>query len=221
MPSSCAAAVRTPPVRSSASIIRRRSTSPITSSRFTPSAGKHRAGLAGLSRRAAHLGRQIAEADRARAGERDRALDDVFELAHVAGKIVAIERAQGVGRETEHVLAHLAREALDEALDQERDVVAPLAQRRQLEADDVEAVVQVLAELAARDVGFDVAVGRGDHPHVDFRFLGRADRTHLAFLQHAKQLHLQAQRQLADFVEQDGAAVGFAEESRGGESRRR
>ena len=40
---------------------------------------------------------------------------------------------------------------VEEELDEQRDVLAALAQRRQLEARDVEAVVEVLAEALLRD----------------------------------------------------------------------
>ena len=42
--------------------------------------------------------------------------------------------------------------------------------------------------------------------------LGRADALDLAVLEHAQQLHLHAERQLADLVEEDRAAVGRLEE---------
>ena len=45
-------------------------------------------------------------------------------------------------------LVVLGVELLDEAGDEERDVLAPLAQRRHREGEDVEAVVEVLAERA-------------------------------------------------------------------------
>ena len=42
---------------------------------------------------------------------------------------------------------------------------------------------------------------------------GRAERPDLALLQHAQQLGLQRERQLADLVEEDGAAVGLDEQA--------
>ena len=54
-----------------------------------------------------------------------------------------------------------AAELLDEMAHQVRDVLAPLAQRRQLELDALEAVVEVLAEPSLGDQRLEVAVGRG------------------------------------------------------------
>ena len=54
-------------------------------------------------------------------------------------------------------------------------------------------------------------MGRGDHAHVDPAVLVFAHPAHGAGLQHAQQLGLQLQGQLADLVEEDGAAVGLEE----------
>ena len=75
--------------------------------------------------------------------------------------------------------ASSADEAVEEVLDEQRDVLAPIAQRRQRDRDDVEPVEQVLAELAVRDRLLQVAVGRGDDPDVDLDRLGAADAAEL------------------------------------------
>ena len=79
--------------------------------------------------------------------------------------------------------------------------------------DDVEPVEQVLAELARLDQLGQVAVGGGDDAHVHLDRVGRADPLDLALLQHAQQLHLGGERDVADLVEEDGAAVGGVEEA--------
>ena len=102
----------------------------------------------------------------------------------------------------------------EKLLDQRRDVLAPRAQRRQLERDDLEAVQQVLAKPALLDQHAQVAMGRGDHAHVDLALAGAADRAHAVGLEHLQQLRLQRRRHLADLVEQQRAAVGFDEHAR-------
>ena len=54
---------------------------------------------------------------------------------------------------------------------------------------------------------------RGDDPHVDVLRLRRADPLERAFLQHAQQLGLQVERQIADLVEEQRAAVRELEAS--------
>ncbi len=168
---------------------------------------KARGGGARLPR---ELSRQVAEAYHARDAERDRAFDHVLELANVAGISVLLDGARRVGGEAEHVLAHLSGKAPQEALGEERDVLAPLAERREIEPDHVQAVVQILTELAALDFAFHVAVGRGEHADVDRKLLSATDRAHAALLKHAEEFHLERVRELAHLVEQQGAAVRVA-----------
>jgi hypothetical protein len=66
------------------------------------------------------------------------------------------------------------------------------------------------------------AVGRGDHPHVDLDGLVAADALELALLEEAEQLDLGRRREIADLVEEQGAAVrlleaAFARARRAGE----
>ncbi len=53
-----------------------------------------------------------------------------------------------------------------------------------------------------------IPVGRGNDPDAHFFCLRASDGLELALLQHAQQLGLQVERQLADLVEKDGAAIG-------------
>ena len=99
--------------------------------------------------------------------------------------------------------AELAREVLDE----QQDVLAALAQRRQAQHDDREPVVEVEAEPAVVDLGAEVAVGRGDHARVELELGRAADAAKPPALEHAEQRGLIGGRQLADLVEEHRAAV--------------
>jgi hypothetical protein len=83
-----------------------------------------------------------------------------------------------------------------------------LAERRELEADHVEAVEQILTEEPFGDEIIEVAVGGRDHPdvHVDGAVL--SERGDLLLLEGAEQLRLEAEGHLSDLVEEEGAAVG-------------
>lgn len=89
---------------------------------------------------------------------------------------------------------------------QHRDVVRPLAQRRQRHRRHVQPVIEVFAEPAFADGAGQVYVGGGDHPHVHLQRLARSHAGDLALLQHPQQLDLQLQAQLADLIQQQGAA---------------
>jgi hypothetical protein len=101
--------------------------------------------------------------------------------------------------------------APDEVVHQERDIGPPLAERRHREGEDVEPVIEVLAERPGGDRGGQVAVRRGDHADVDADRLAAADALELALLEDAEELHLRVGRDVADLVEEDRAAVGQLE----------
>ena len=103
------------------------------------------------------------------------------------------------------LLRHVARKLAE----QQRYIVFPFAQRRQVYAYLVKTVVEVLAEASTAHSLDDIHVSGGNHTHVNLLRRAAAHRYYLAVLQHAQQLHLHGQRQLAYFVEENGAAVGL------------
>ena len=101
----------------------------------------------------------------------------------------------------------LAGELLEEVLGEGGDVAVALAQRGQGDREHVEAVVEVLAERPGRDRRGEVLVRRGDEAHVGLERLGPAEALVLARLQHPQELDLRGQRQVADLVEEQRAAL--------------
>ena len=94
---------------------------------------------------------------------------------------------------------------------EEGDVVAPLAQGRHVEGDDVEAEVEVLAERPPADLVLELLVGGRDHPHVHGHRGGAAHRLDLLLLEGAQDLGLGLQGHVPHLVEEQGAPVGQLE----------
>ena len=86
----------------------------------------------------------------------------VLELAHVAGQRERREDFSASSVSDFRLDRQLARALLQEVARERRDVLAALAQRRQPQAHDVEAVHQVLAEQALPHALLEILVGRGD-----------------------------------------------------------
>ena len=84
----------------------------------------------------------------------------------------------------------------------------PIAQRRDLDDDLGQPVVEVFAELALDDLLLEALMRRAHDAHVDRNLLAAADALDDALLQEAQQLRLQRDRQVADLVEEQRAAVG-------------
>src|SRR5262249_44767058 len=73
--------------------------------------------------------------------------------------------------------------------------------------EDVQTIVEVAPERTVDDGVLEVAVGRRDQPHVHPQRAGPADALERLLLEDAEQLGLQLERQVADLVEEERAAV--------------
>ena len=82
-----------------------------------------------------------------------------------------------------------------------------LAEGRQIQLKDVQAVIQILAELPLVHEFRQVAVGCGDEAEIRILAAAHPDLLDLIALQHAQQLCLKIQREFADLVEKDRALV--------------
>src|SRR5207248_2306466 len=82
-------------------------------------------------------------------------------------------------------------------------------QGRDQNREYVQPVIEIFAEAAlARELG-KIAIGGRDDAHVHLDGALGPDRINLAFLQGAQKLDLHVEPQLADLIEEEGAAVGF------------
>ncbi len=139
-----------------------------------------------------------------------------LELADVARPVVAQQPFGGLGRQ----LLGVERQAVggavaaDEPRRQHRDVHRPLLERRQPDREGVHPVEQVLAEAALAHELVERAVGGRDQPEVDVDRLAAAQPLEAALFEDAQDLGLRHQRQVADLVEEEGAAVGQLEPAR-------
>src|SRR5205807_2326726 len=150
---------------------------------------------------------QVLSADLRARAQSERSLQNVLELADIAGKAIAHELVERSRRDLRRGAAGLRRQALQDRGGNERDVLAALAQRRHVQLDHVETVEQVLPEAPCGHQRGEILVGGADHAHVDRVFLRRADLAHALFLDRPQQLHLHRERQLGDLVEEQRAAV--------------
>jgi hypothetical protein len=78
-----------------------------------------------------------------------------------------------------------------------------VAQRRQRQGDDVEAVVEVLPELTPGDRGGKIDVGRPDDADVDLTGVLTADPANRPRLERAQQLGLELERKVSYLVEEE------------------
>src|SRR5436190_377979 len=92
----------------------------------------------------------------------------------VAGPPVVGEERHRFRRQVRDAFAVLLGVTAQEVLGEERDVLAPVTQRRQQDRHDLQAIEKVLAKRAALHQLLEIAVGRRDHAYVDLGPLLRA-----------------------------------------------
>ncbi len=134
----------------------------------------------------------------------------VLQLAHIARPVTAAQHPHRCRAELGGSRV-VAVEAVEEMFGHGRDVFAALAQWRQLDADHVDAVVQVGAELARLHHALQIPVGGEDQAHIHLHRRRTPDALELALLQHAQQLGLKRGRDVTDLVQEQGAAVRHLE----------
>ena len=79
--------------------------------------------------------------------------------------------------------------------------------------DGADAVEQVFTQFAVLDGFVGLAVGGRNDAAVDLVAGGVAHRPHFLVLQHAQQFALRVDGHLGDFIQEQGAALGLAEQS--------
>ena len=91
------------------------------------------------------IARKMMFGDGALAGQNHSALQHVTQLAHVPGPGVAAKLLADIGIDVHHAGFVLAIEHFDERFGEHRQIALALAQRRQRNLKNVQAVVQIFA----------------------------------------------------------------------------
>src|SRR3990167_483272 len=94
-----------------------------------------------------------------------------------------------------------------------RYVYLPLPQRREYDFNNIKAIEEVLPELSVCDLVFELFIRRGYDPDIHAYSLGAAEDSYSLIFEHPQQLYLKMERQVPDFIQENGAAVRFLEQS--------
>ena len=140
--------------------------------------------------------------------QNDDALHHVLELPHISGPMIGIELAVGLRRQFFGLAAVGLGEGAQKVIGQQRDVALAIAQRRHVEGNDVEAIEEILPEVAALDLVLQIFVSGGDDAHVDLGAVVGAQRGKALLVKGAQHLGLGAQAHVGHLIQEQSAAVG-------------
>ena len=123
------------------------------------------------------------------------------------GQSVLLEcPGNGIGNRLDR-FGHHARKPVRQMLREQRDVLASLAQRGKRDRKDIQPVVQIVPEPVLSNFVSQVAIGGGNHPHVDVHRARASESLELPLLQDAQQLRLELDRKVTDLVEEQRPAM--------------
>ncbi len=140
-----------------------------------------------------------------------RPANQVFQFTHVARPIMTEQRLLRLRTQAQAAQPEPSAVLFEEVAGQQQHIATTFAQRRHRQRVNAQAVIQVGTKASGAHLSRQVAVGGGDHPHVDAVFAIRTNPLQLPTLQHAQQLGLARQRQFTHFVEKQAAAIGQLE----------
>jgi len=121
---------------------------------------------------------------------------------------MVLERSHGANRHSRGPASALFRKLFEKARDEERNVPTTLAKRRDFQADDIQPVIEILAETSLPDKCIEVAIRRRYDPSGSGEGLRAPDPLVLPLLQDAEQLDLHFEAEIADLVEKNGPVFG-------------
>ncbi len=120
-------------------------------------------------------------------------LHSVLELADVARPAMREELRLGLRREVRRGKSGLRHVGREKVASQRQDIAGTIAERRDVDVRDVEAIEEIFAKATLADGLGQAGVGGRDEAHVDGHGAPRPDAHHLALLQHAEELDLRRQ----------------------------
>ncbi len=92
--------------------------------------------------------------------------------------------------------------------DEDGNIVSPLPKRRHRNGKDQEAVIEVVAEFTGGDHLGEVSVGRCNQADIHRNGSRAAQPFEFLFLKSSEQFGLELQRDVADFIQEQGSLMG-------------
>lgn len=139
------------------------------------------------------------------------AKEEISQLAKVPGPALCRRPADRAVADLD-VLLELIFGEVGEMLHEAREIFGPLAQRRDVDGEDVETIVEIFAKLPLLAPVGQRLVRCGDQVGVRSKFLACSDGEELSVFEDAKKFGLQIELEFADFIEKHAALLGSFEQ---------
>jgi hypothetical protein len=152
--------------------------------------------------------RQMMGFDDAICTENDGPFDTVFQFPDIPRPMIIHEQVRCRSGDAREFSVQFPGVFLNEMIGEEDNVRLALPQRRNDDGENVQSVIEIFPEFSFSYELFQIPVCRGDNPDVHLYACITAEALENPFLQDAQQLCLNSRREVADFIEENGAVVG-------------
>src|SRR6266404_545370 len=156
---------------------------------------------------------QICGLNLSTAAHQDGALQGMFQFTDISGPCILRHYLKGRSIESSDLAPIPGCVPPQKMNRKSRNILAAITQRRNMNLDGVKPKQQVFAELTGGAGSLQIDVGSGDHANVNLPGAGRSQPLNLPGLENSQKFGLLADRDVSDFVEKDGAAIGEFETS--------
>ena len=134
-----------------------------------------------------------------------RALDRVLQLPNVARPEIVEQARERAGCVANDRPAETRRRLGQEITGERRELVRSLAERRHVQIDHTQPVIQIAPIPVLRDVLEEIPVRGRDEADIDGPHPGVAETHHLALLDDAQEFDLHRRRDVPDFIQKERA----------------
>ena len=102
---------------------------------------------------------------------------------------------------------------LAEMLQNQKDILPPLPERRNPYRQSIQPVIQILPETSVRHLLLQLLIGCCHDPHIHMDHLAASHPHNFPLLEHPQKLHLKGGTHALHFVQKEGALVSELKES--------
>lgn len=142
------------------------------------------------------------------AGKRDAPFHNIFQFADIARETVCHQEVHCFRLHLTDIFFYFPGVFFDKVVDQQGDIAFSCRKRRQMQRDDVDAIIEILPEMSLVDLFQEVAIGGADKTDINLARSSAADPHDFPLLNDPEQFHLHIGTHLGDLIQKQGAAMG-------------
>src|SRR5690625_214034 len=140
--------------------------------------------------------------------QHNRALHHISQLSDVSGPVISQKKVHTLSVKLDALYSVLVGEMVGVVLNQKGDILLPMSQWRYVELNDIDPIEQILPETAGFDLIAQNLVRCRDKADVHLDLLLSTHSSKRAGFNGTKELDLDRERHLTDFVQEQSSFIG-------------